>query len=253
MQPIERPEYWQDDFEVTEADLEMLYEHFINEEVPRTTADLVRDVVEQRVERAERRRFTQANVDGVVYQPKEVYDVGQRLVFPALGEDVSGEVTNVRDGHNPEYGSFRVIGVELDRNGKLEFASEFPEPHILNIEDTPVSTDQLLEAYGPIVREHLLTALADNVEFVRYGDAWILQGLLPEIHVGHLNIAEAMIVVAGEALPTERILDEIDLAESLPLETRLVALDRALSQDDRFINVGAISEPLWALSYQREG
>lgn len=253
MQPIERPEYWQDDFEITEADLEALYEHFINEEQPRSTAELVRDIVERRVERAERHRRAQADVDGVVYQPKETYEVGQRLVFPALGEDVSGEVVAVRDGDNPEYGAFTVIGVELDGNGRLEFASEFPEPHILNVEDRPVSADQLLEAYGPIVREHLLTALADNPEFVRYGDAWILQGLLPEVHIGHRNIAEAMIVVAGEALPSDRILEEIDLAEDLPLETRRVALDRALSQDDRFINVGAISEPLWALSYQREG
>jgi hypothetical protein len=252
MQPIERPEYWQDEFEVTEADLEMLYERFVNEEVPRPTAALVRDIVERRVERAERQRTAQADVNGVLYQPKESYDVGQRLVFPALGEDVTGEITEVRAGKNAEYGAFTVIQVKLDGNGTREFASEFPEPHILNVEDTPVSAENLYDTYGPIVREHLLAALAENSEFVRYGDAWILKGLLPEVHIGHRNIAEAMIVVADEALPTERILEEIDLADDLPLETRKLALNRALSQDDRFINVGAITEPLWALSYQRE-
>lgn len=252
MQPIETVEFWHEEFEVTEEDLEFLYERFIEDEVARTTETLVRQLIERRTRQAERARQAQMQSEGTVYQPKESYEVGQRLVFLALGDNVVGEVIGIREGRNPEYGQFRVIQVRMDGDGIREFASEFPEPHILNIEDKPISVDDLYQQFGDIVREQLLEALSGNPEFVRYGDEWILKGLLPEIHVGHRNIAEAMIVVAGEALPTERLLEEIELPEDIPLETRKLALNQALTEDARFINVGAISEPLWALSYQRE-
>ncbi len=252
MQPIETVEFWQEEFEVSERDLEKLYERFIEDEVPRTTDELARQVIERRAEEAEQSRQARAEAEGLVYQPKEGYEVGQRLLFPALGEDTAGEVVDVREGRNPEYGPFKVIQVRLDGDRMREFASEFPKPHVLNIDDRPISIDDLSQQFDDIVREQLLEALSSSSEFVRYGDQWILAGLLPEIHVGYRNIAEAMIVVADEALPTERLLREIELSEDIPLEARKLALNKALSEDERFINVGAISEPLWALSYQRE-
>lgn len=252
MQPIETVEFWQDEFEVSEQDLEQLYERFIEDEEPRTTDQLARQLIERRVEQAEQSRQAQAEAEGIVYQPKESYEIGQRLVFPALGENIAGEIVDVREGRNPEYGPFKVIQVRFNGDGKREFAAEFPKPHILNIEDRPISVDDLYQRFGDLVREQLLEALSSSSEFIRYGDQWILKGLLPEIHIGYRNIAEAMIVIANEALPTERLLEEIDLPEDIPLETRKLSLNQALSEDERFINVGAISEPLWALSYQRE-
>ncbi|MFQ5594081.1 MAG: hypothetical protein ACE5HA_08020 [Anaerolineae bacterium] len=253
MQPIETAEFWREEFEVSEEDLESLYGQFIEDEVPRTTDDLVRYIIKQQTRQIERARQAHTQSEGAVYQPKEVYEVGQRLIFVALGDNVTGEVTGVREGRNPEYGEFKVIEVSLDGNGVREFASEFPQPHILNIEDKPISVDDLQNQFGDMVRDQLLEALAENPEFIRYGDQWILKGLLPQVHVGYRNIAEAMIVVAGEALSTERLLEEIELSDDIPLETRKLALNQALNEDERFINVGAISEPLWALSYQREG
>lgn len=253
MQPIETVEFWQEEFEVSVEDLEFLYARFIEDEVPRTTDELVRYVIEQQTRQIERARQAQSGSEGAVYQPRETHEVGQRLIFVALGDNVTGEVVGVREGRNPEYGEFKVIEVRLDGNGIREFASEFPQPHILNIEDKPISVRDLQNQFGDMVRDQLLEALAENPEFVRYGDQWILKGLLPEVHVGYRNIAEAMIVVAGEALSTERLLEEIELADDIPLETRELALNQALSEDERFINVGAISEPLWALGYQREG
>ncbi|MBS1252742.1 MAG: hypothetical protein MAG451_01784 [Anaerolineales bacterium] len=252
MQPIETVEFWQEEFEVSERDLEKLYERFVEDEVPRTTGELARQLIERRAKKAEQNRRARAEAAGPVYQPKEGYEVGQRLLFPALGEDIAGEIVDVREGRNPEYGLFKVIQVRLDGDRMREFASEFPEPHVLNIDDRPISIDDLSQQFDDIVREQLLEALSSSSEFVRYGDQWILTGLLPEIHVGYRNIAEAMIVVADDALPTERLLEEIELSEDIPLEARKLALNQALSEDERFINVGAISEPLWALGYQRE-
>lgn len=252
MQPIETIEFWQEEFEVSEENLESLYEWLVEEEVPRPTRDLVHHLIERQVRQAQRARQAQTQAEGIIYQPKESYQVGQRLVFVALGEDVVGEVVGIRKGRNPEYGEFKVIQVKLDGDRVHEFASELKRPHILNIEDKPISIDDLYRQFGDIVRERLLEALSQNAEFVRYGDDWTLKGLLPEVHVGYRNIAEAMIVVAGEALPTERLLEEINLSEDVHLEARKFALNKALSEDERFINVGAISEPIWSLSYQRE-
>lgn len=252
MQPIETIEFWQEEFEITEEDLEFLYERFVEEEAPKTTDELVRQVIERRARQMERSRRVPKGSGELLYQPKESYQVGQRLAFLALGDDVTGEVVNIRDGHNPEYGPFKVIQVKLDGNGIREFASEFPHPHILNLEDKPISVDRLCKEFGDIVREKLLQALSEQSEFVRHGDQWILKGLLPEIHIGHRNIAEAMIVVAGEPLPTEQLLEELDLPAEIPLEIQKLALNRALEEDERFTNVGAITEPLWALSYQQE-
>lgn len=252
MQPIEVAEFWEEEFEVTEEDIEFLYGRFVEDEAPRTTGELVRQVMKRRTRQAERLRRSRMGSEGVVYQPKERYEVGQRLVFLALGDDVTGEVVSVREGYNPEYGDFKVIQVELDGDGVREFASEFPHPHIVNVEDEPISVDDLYQEFGDIVREQLLEALSDNREFTRHGDQWILRDLLPEVHVGHRNIAEAMMVVAGEPLPTEKLLEEIELPEGITLETRKFAVNQALAEDERFINVGAISEPLWALSYQQE-
>ncbi len=252
MQPIEMAEYWREEFEITGEDLEYLYAHFLETGTPQTTAELVRLIIQRRLEQAEKTRQAQLGAEGTVFQPKESYEIGQRLVFPALGNNVVGEVIGIRPGENPEYGDFKVIQVAIEGDGVREFAAEFPLPHVLNIEERPIDAEQLYRNYGDLVREELLRALAEHSEFVRYGDQWLLQGLLAEVHIGHLNIAEAMIVIAGEPLPTTRLLEEIELPEDIPLETRIFSLNRALAEDKRFTNVGAISQPLWALAYQQE-
>lgn len=252
MQPIETLEFWREEFEITEEDREHLYAHFLETGVPHTTEELVRLIIQRRVQQVEKTRQAQLTAEGTVFQPRESYEVGQWLVFPALGEGVAGEVIGVRPGENPEYGDFKVIQVALEGDGIREFAAEFPLPHVLNIEERRIDLEQLCRSYGDLVRDAVLRALGGHPDYVRYSDQWLLQGLLADVHVGHLNIAEAMIVIAGEPLPTERLLEEIELPEDIPLETQLFSLNLALHNDRRFTNVGAISRPLWALAYQQE-
>jgi hypothetical protein len=85
---------------------------------------------------------------------------------------------------------------------------------------------------------------------VCYGDRWILKALLPEIHAGHRNLAEAIIMLGGEPLPAEQILPELELDEAIPDETQAMALEIALAEDERFRNVGALESPLWTLTTQ---
>jgi len=72
-----------------------------------------------------------------IYLPKEKYEIGRGLVFPALDWQ-KGEVIDTRTGKNPEFGEFQVIQVEFQviqvqfKEGPVrEFASRV-EDHILN-------------------------------------------------------------------------------------------------------------------------
>ena len=90
--------------------------------------------------------------------------------------------------------------------------------------------------------------LSGDPEWVNAGDRWILKSLLPDVNTGHRNLAEAILMLAGEPLPADRILKDLDVDKSAPLAARTLAVDLVLSGDKRFRNVGAIEAPLWTLA-----
>ena len=116
--------------------------------------------------------------------------------------------------------------------------------------DEPCDPDALARRYGAVVAPGLAALLAADKDWLRRGDSWILRALLPRISPGQLNLAEAVIMLAGEPLPGDQILRELDVDASVPLATRALALDTALSADDRFRNVGAVEAPLWTVTAQ---
>ena len=101
------PEYWGSAFSVSEEDLEHLLNLFFDDELPRTDDELALALVRRRCQREES-AVSRELAKGALYQPKNVYEAGQRLVFPAL-DYVVGNIVGVRDGHNPEYGPFQVM------------------------------------------------------------------------------------------------------------------------------------------------
>jgi hypothetical protein len=122
--------YWQD-FELAAGDLEYLSDLLIEEEAPLLVEDLARRLMQKRVDN-ERAVWEGREAKGRVYQPRDAYAEGDRLVFSALG-DASGTVLGVRAGRNPEYGPFQVIRVGMDGDGDVrEFASNLSLPHALN-------------------------------------------------------------------------------------------------------------------------
>ena len=242
--------YWQE-LTIEEEDLEHLYELILEEERPRTSEDLALALIEMRCRREEDRIRGELE-RGTLYQPKESYEVGEKLVFPAFNYAL-GTVVGVRPGHNPRYGDFKVIQVRFEgEEGTREFASELAHPHKLNREkeellaEALVPPDQLYAQYGQVVREKLVESLRANDEFVSFGDEWLLRGLLAEVHVGHLNIAEAVLDVSGKPLPPEEILKELDLP-ARPKEALVFSLNYALAQDERFDEVGTEEQVLWFL------
>jgi hypothetical protein len=123
-----RSDYWEN-FEIQEKDLDDLYNHLLEIEEPLTPLELARAVIEERIRVEKKALESQQQAEGTVYVPKDHYQPGQTLLFPAL-DWKKGKVTGVRQGNNPEVGAFDVIEVQINGE-KREFASGIGE-HRLN-------------------------------------------------------------------------------------------------------------------------
>lgn len=248
LNPIDSPEYWIENFKPSAADMDVLYEHVLDAGHPFLVEELAKVLVSHHVRQAVARRTAGKSAAGLAYAPADRYEPKQKLVFPALN-GVDGVVERVRPGNNPEYGEYDVIQVNIA--GVLrEFAAGLTWQHPLMAVDPNADPDALAERYGAVVAPGLAALLATDKDWLRRGDRWILRALLPVISPGQLNLAEAVIMLAGEPLPGDQILRELDVDTSVPVETRVLALDTTLASDDRFRNVGAVESPLWTVTAQ---
>jgi hypothetical protein len=93
-----------------------------------------------------------------------------------------------------------------------------------------------------------LERLEATDDIVPFGDLWLSKAMMADIHVGHLNIAEAMVDVSGAPLPTEELLKEIDLTDEISLPIQVFSLNHALANDERFKDVGTTGKMLWYLT-----
>ena len=192
--------YWQRDFEVTDDDIEALYAAILEDGKPRSLPEITTLVMYRRYLQ-EREALERQASQGTLYRPRESYAVGQRLIFSAL-DYTMGTIVETRNGHNPKYGDFTVLQIELEGSRRVrEFAADLQVPHELNevgdlgVGQEEISPDKLFQLFAHWAQPHLETALEGSDEFVCFGKHWFLREFLPEVHIGHLNIAEAL---AGE-------------------------------------------------------
>lgn len=245
-------EYWANEFVITASDIEQLYNHFLEAERPQTADQIALVIISHRVAE-ERNRIKKLLKGRSVYQPKEDHKVGDKLVFPAL-KYAHGTVQSIREGYDPRYGHFNVIAVEMDKRTR-EFASGLPGEHKLNLENgngfdplDDVDPDELNERFGSLVAEKLTEALASRDEFVRLGDQWFVRALMAEVNVGHLHLAEAVLEVnEGGPLTSEEVIVHLDMDEGLNKQVRLFSLNYALTEDERFDEVGVPGNVSWFL------
>jgi hypothetical protein len=167
-----------------------------------------------------------------------------------------GEVVGVRPGHNPEYDPFKVIKVQFDTGEEREFAAEFENGHPLNQQvygtmdaEQRLSPEEMAARYGPAIQQELEARLESEPDFIRLAGKWFRRDLLVEVHEGHLNLAEAVLDVAGGGpLPTDALLGDVELPAEISPQLRVFSLNYALQQDERFDEVGPAGEVLWYLS-----
>ena len=225
--------YWRDQFSLTTEDASHLYERILDAGKPLPTEALAQAAIERHCRKEE--RLIEAELSkGHVYQPEDQYGVGEHIIFPAL-DYVLGTVVGTRPGRNPDYGEFTVIQVEFEGDDDIrEFASALQGEHKLNRDEGDggvlVSDDlrapaELYEAYRALVDAKLIPFLDEHAEFVSFRDHWFLKGLLFEINIGHLNIAEALIEIKAMPLPTAELSKELDLPREVSSEVKFFSLN----------------------------
>jgi hypothetical protein len=247
--------YWQEQFDVASADAGYLYGLVLDGAQPVPMAVLACTLIEHHCRQEE--GLIQAELSkGMAYQPGDLYQVGQPIIFPVL-EYGLGTVVGTRPGRNPEHGDFTVIQVQFDGQDDVrEFASGLQGEHKLNRKEGEeallekgdlLSPEELYERYGSAIEETLEVFLREHKDFVQFGDQWFLRDLLVEVKVGHLNIAEALIEIKAMPLSTADLLPDLDFPAEAPEEIQLLSLNCALEADERFDNVGDRGRNIWYL------
>ena len=215
-------EYWRD-FLLTADDVEHLRGLLLDGDGPLTTQELAAALVTERCRREEAELRSEL-AEGTLYQPKKTFQVDDKVIFPALDFRL-GKITAIRPGQNPEYGAFEVITVDFGPERRpRSFAAGLTAPHKLNVDipDLLVSGDlaspqKLLGTVASHLPERLAAQLSEQAGFAAFEDRWLLRDLLAEVHVGHLNIAEAMIEMRQSPVNSEVLLKEL----ALPAESRI--------------------------------
>ncbi len=244
--------YWEKGFLLTESDIEQLYNHFLETEEPQPIEKLTAVLMKHRVD--EEIRSLERIIKGhQIYQPQESYEKGDKLVFPALGF-VQGTVSGVRTGFNPQEGDFQVIGVEIGEKNR-EFVVSYTKSHVL-VSDGGASLKELLDLdtealyhkYGELLAAKLGAALEAQADFVRLGLLWFAKSLMVDVNVGHLHLSEAVLEInEGGPMRVEEILPNLDLDPSVTEAAQRFSLNYALSNDDRYDDVGGKDQVAWFL------
>ena len=248
--PLISTDYWTD-LQITRQDVEYLHNHLFELETPLTARELVSVFVDERI-RAERLATQQRRqAGGKTYLPKESYQVGDDIIFPALNWK-HGKVIGLRPGTNPEIGSFDVLTVDMGNGAERLFASNLPG-HFLNdqpetVEEEGLKSDEVLRTHGSALEKKIESAFQNDDDLVRIAGRWFPRALLVDVNVGHLNLAEAVLDMAGgEPLPTTALLKDIAMPEGINPKLAEFSLNLALQEDGRFDEVGPAGEVLWCL------
>ncbi len=246
-----RVDYW-DKFIVKEQDLQYLYNYLLEIETPQTTQELIAALVAERI-RQEKVNLSKRQVsNGIIYLPKEHYQVGQSLAFPALNWS-QGQVKAIRVGYHPEFPPFEVIQVEFDKDGVKEFAAGLDkhplnQPVMIKLDDPQLDPTLVARKHGARLLRELDEMLQANEDLVRIAGRWFPRALLVDVNIGHLNLAEAVLDMAGGGpLTTRSLLEQIELPTDVNSKLTEFSLNLALQEDGRFDEVGPAGEIIWFL------
>jgi hypothetical protein len=246
-----REDYWET-FELQNQDIEFLYNHLMEVETPLTSQELLMALLTERIRQEKSAIEKQRSSGGQIYLPKEAYSVGQALVFPSMGWR-RGLVKEIRPGINPDMGEFQVIKVAFDSGETRQYASnvathKLNDPPKVSEEDIGLDFDSVVDTYGEQLFARLEADLNKNSDFVRIAGKWFPRALLVDINVGHLNLAEAILDMAGGGpLPTTSLLEQVGLSTEVNSKLVEFSMDHALQEDPRFDEVGPAGEVLWFL------
>lgn len=249
--PSSAPSIGGDTFILNDSDIEFINNLLLEEGAPMESERLAVAVIRERLQNEAKQR-AKLSPDDTIYIPRQACRVGQQLVFPLLGF-IRGPVISIRPGENPAVGAFEVVKVQVD-GSEREFASRL-ENHPLN--GIPLETlmgggertpDQIFAEQRAAILSAIQERLGESPEIAKIADRWFPRSLLAEISHGQLNLAEAVLDVAGGGpLPTSALLEHLELPAHVDPRLAAFSLDYALYQDERFEEVGPAGEMAWFL------
>jgi len=248
--PLTLPaDYWQN-LSITPKDIEYLQTYLFERETPLTPRELVTVLIAERL-RFEREAAAQKHANVLSFLPKETYAVGDVIRFPALNQ--TGSVVSVRPGVNPDLGPFDVLTISMQDGTQHQFAASLAT-HKLN--DAPIADEAasgldpevVTQEYGADLEARLDSAFAADAGLVRIAGCWFPRALLLDVNTGHLNLAEAVLDMAGgEPLPTEALMKDLELPAGVNTKLAEFSLNFKLQEDPRFDEVGPAGQVLWCL------
>jgi len=253
--------HWARNFVIEQRDIEHLTSLLLEKETPLDSEELARALIEERLNQ-EATSLRERYKDARYYNPSQNYQPGQKVIFPEFDYETA-VIKSIRPGNNPDYGPFNVIAVEFDDNdmntpGKYrEFAVDLTTPHELSQNDEngenlgvgELTVDEVLGVAHDEILGKLDERLRASNDLIYMAKKWFPRDLLLEVNVGHLNLAEAVLDIAGGGpLSTAEILDQIGGLGTSPPALQEFSMNYALNQDSRFDEVGPTGEVLWFLT-----
>ena len=247
-----KEEYW-GKFSIGEKDIEFIYNLLLDKEIPLSTEVLLKSLIKFRIHQEKDTSEKQLHGKKIIYLPRDEYHIGDKLVFPSLDMKI-GEILDIRKGFNPDYENLKVIDVKFESGVSKVFASNIQDHllnHILDIpEDDPnYDPDLVYDHHKQYLSVGLNTSLTNNEDLVNIAGNWFPRSLLIDVHVGHLNLAEAILEEAnGGPIETISLMNQVELTANADTKLLEFSFDLALQEDKRFDEVGPAGETLWFLN-----
>jgi hypothetical protein len=146
-----------------------------------------------------------------------------------------------------------VIEVTLENGSSHNFAAGIVDhllnqPIEVNITDPRLNPRYVLNKHNADLITCLETSLVNDSDLVRIAGRWFPSALLVDVNIGHLNLAEAVLDMAGGGpLNTRALLEQIDLPTDVNSKLVEFSLNYYLQDDVRFDEVGPAGGVLWFL------
>jgi hypothetical protein len=257
--PVVSSGQWASAFTVSSEDVDYLINLLLEREIPMSSRELALALIQNKLE-TEASELQVMYEGAQIYNPSHPYEVGQRVIFPAL-KYATATVEEVRDGNNAQYGDFKVIGVTFEgETMRREFASALSMLHKLSVENDEApplpganefSAEEVLEANEEDIISELEQQLVESRTLAYVGKKWFPKDLLLEVNEGHLHLADAVLDMMGDTpQTTEQILEAMGGISESPAPLQVFSLNYALKDDERFDEVGPAGRVLWFLTRQ---
>jgi hypothetical protein len=238
-------------YQISESDLDFLYNHLLENEIPLNKSELTKVLLSHRIESLKATIQSDRLSGGSVYFPKDIQKVGQSLVFPHLGWK-KGVVNGIRPGVNPTFPGLQILDIEFSDHQHATYASNL-ENHVLNnptIEenDPLLQEDKVFSQFGNQLSLKLEQILAINDDLVCIAGSYFPRSLLVDVSIGHLNLCEAVLEIEGGGpLTSKELIAQVELPTDVNANLTEFSLNLALQEDERFDEVGPAGETLWFL------